>query len=339
MATNPLPFELRNGSKFAFLLISNVYTALPPSVVRLANGAWVLNKYPAAADLHWERMVGEIRFREITEANLILARVTEGQPYILTQADHDAGEELAQLHAFLQLGGVAEHHAANLAVGSVDSEICRIRQLSSIAQYHQSKGYVRAPVTIDRLEQADSLARIVRSLNFSSIKFGRFGRGLYHLQEGLRQNSGQERLHRFTRALEALVLPETGKTRRQFIQRCQLPALASPEAQAALGQIYEMRSDAEHVHDWDRSLQNVAPENAEDVGSWRTRQMEALACFAYTHVLTNSQLHPYFKNDAQLSVFWNKLTDAERFKLWGERFDLSTVKIARKYDQWGRAIP
>ena len=51
-------------------------------------------------------MVGGIRFREITEANLILAGVTEGQSSVLIQADTDAGDELAQLYSVLQLGGV-----------------------------------------------------------------------------------------------------------------------------------------------------------------------------------------------------------------------------------------
>ena len=66
--------------------------------------------------------------------------------------------------------------------------------------------------------------------------------------------------------------------------------------------------------------------------------MEALSSFAYTHVLINSHLHPYFENDAALLRFWNALSGADRIKLWGDRFDLSTVKIARVYDQWGRGL-
>jgi hypothetical protein len=75
MTSSALPFELRNGNKFAFLLISNVHTNLPPQMpIQLGNGAWVLNRYPTSPDLHWEKMVGEIRFREITEATLVQIR-------------------------------------------------------------------------------------------------------------------------------------------------------------------------------------------------------------------------------------------------------------------------
>jgi len=114
--------------------------------------------------------------------------------------------------------------------------------------------------------------------------------------------------------------------------------LANPLAAAALTQSYDMRSDAEDIHDWERSLQNVNPEKPEDVALWRTRQMEALASFAYTRVLTKPDLRQYFANDTKLSGFWNPLSDTERIKVWGSRLDLSTISIVRKYDQWGRAI-
>src|SRR6267378_359499 len=101
------PFELQDGDKFAFLLLNNIHVDFPNGLpTQLKDSTCVLNKYPASPDLHWESMVGSIRFREIQEANLILARVTKDEPHILTQKDHDAGEELAQLHALLQLGGV-----------------------------------------------------------------------------------------------------------------------------------------------------------------------------------------------------------------------------------------
>jgi hypothetical protein len=123
----------------------------------------------------------------------------------------------------------------------------------------------RVPVTLDRLEHASNLASVVRSLKLSPNNFGRFGRELHYLLNGLREESGQERLHHFARALEALILPETGSTRNQFVHRCQLFALANPAAVSALKQSYDMRSDAEHIQDWDRSLQNASPEKAEDV--------------------------------------------------------------------------
>ena len=339
MTTIPSPLILQTGDKFAVLLLDNVYVDFPAGLpTQLKDGTWVLDRYPASPDLHWEKMVGEIRFREIREANLVLARIRRGQQYILTQEDENAGEELAQLYSLLQLSGVVEHNAANLAIGSVDDS-SYIRQLSTIQKFYPTRGYVRRPITLDRLEHANGLASVVRSLRLSPTRFRRFGRGLNCLLNGLRETSGQERLHQFTRALEALILPDAGSTRKQFVHRCQLFAVASPAAATALEQSYDMRSDAEHIHDWERSLQSVKGEKIEDVALWRTRQMEALACFAYDSLLSNSGLLRHFENDTTLADFWKRGSDNDRIKLWRGRLDLSGIPIVRRYDQWGRAMP
>ena len=156
---------------------------------------------------------------------------------------------------------------------------------------------------------------------------------------GLRETAGQDRLHQFTRSLEALILPDAGSTRKQFVHRCQLFAVASPAAASALEQSYDMRSDAEHLHDWEGSLQSVKGEKIEDVALWRTRQMEALVCFAYERILTSPGLLQRFENDTKLADFWKRGSDKDRINLWGGRLDLSAIPIVRRYDQWGRAMP
>jgi hypothetical protein len=114
---------------------------------QLKDGTWALDRYAASPGLHWESMVARIRFREIQEADLNLARVTKGEPRMLTQKGRDAGEALAQLHALLQLGGVAEHNAASLVIGLVNSGNTYIQRLSAIEKFHPTRGYVRIPIT------------------------------------------------------------------------------------------------------------------------------------------------------------------------------------------------
>jgi hypothetical protein len=67
--------------------------------------------------------------------------------------------------------------------------------------------------------------------------------------------------------------------------------------------------------------------------------MEALASFTYLRILSNPHLHEHFENDVKLSAFWKTLDDAQRIRLWGAPLNLSTIQIARAYDQWGRASP
>ncbi len=46
-------FQLRDGEKFAFLLISNLHVDFPNGLpTQLRDGTWVLGSYPALPDLH-----------------------------------------------------------------------------------------------------------------------------------------------------------------------------------------------------------------------------------------------------------------------------------------------
>ena len=224
-------FGLNEGEKFAFLLLSNVYVDFPDGLpARLSDGTWVFDKYPTSADTYWEKLLGTLRLQEIQEANLVLARSRTADPHQLTIDDYKLGQSLADVHAFLQLGGVVEHKAASLVVGSMTSGAAFVRQVSGIEKYRTTRGYSREPVTSTRLEQAVCLASVYGNLFARPGSSVRFRRGLNILLDGLRQENGQERLHQFVRALEALVLPEVGNTKRHgtssiAVRRLQLPAL------------------------------------------------------------------------------------------------------------------
>ena len=66
-----------------------------------------------------------------------------------------------------------------------------------------------------------------------------------------------------------------------------------------------MRSDSEHVHDWARSLVDYSEKTRDDVAWQRTRQIEALARFAYTRIMLDERsalkMKTFSKN------FWKKI--------------------------------
>ena len=114
----------------------------------------------------------------------------------------------------------------------------------------------------------------------NNTQFTRLIRGLNTLFKGLKEETGQDRLHRFVRALEALILPKSGETRKNFVHRCQTFARAGDDTRTLLGEIYDMRSATEHLHPWDKAVQSYPPDQREAVGWQRTRQIEHLACDA-----------------------------------------------------------
>jgi hypothetical protein len=167
-------------------------------------------------------------------------------------------------------------------------------------------------------------------------EFLRVIRGLNVLFEGLRE-VGQERLHQLVRSLEALILPNTGKTRSQFVHRCQTFATPGPDTQLALQEAFDMRSDTEHLQDWNRAVANYPIPEREDVCLQRTRQIEGLACSAYSRVLLDTNVQAHFRTDDTIGLFW-KLPDGQRRVLWGKALDIAAEPRHTKYDQWGRAV-
>src|SRR5207247_2659781 len=124
-------------------------------------------------------------------------------------------------------------------------------------------------------------------------------------------------------SLEALILPETGKTKKQFAHRCQLFAKASALTKQILEEAFDMRSEAEHLNDWENSLQSYPPTERENIAFQRTRQMERLACVAFSRILDDEDLRNHFKNESTLDDFWRKADDATRKAIWGVQLDLT----------------
>jgi hypothetical protein len=56
-----------------------------------------------------------------------------------------------------------------------------------------------------------------------------------------------------------------------------------------------MRRGTEHLHDWDRAVQNYPADQREDVCWERTRHMAHLACDAYSWLLHNATLREHFR--------------------------------------------
>jgi hypothetical protein len=172
-------------------------------------------------------------------------------------------------------------------------------------------------VTDALIREAVDIANCVLMVDESS----RLSRGIYILEQALRETRLQERLHQLTRSLEALTKPVTGKTRRQFVHRCQTFAVAGVSAAEALRDIYEIRSAVEHVHD---GLTVVAgrADKPEDVLRRRLAQVEYLSTRTYARLLAVPSLIAHFSSDDSIDSFW-RIRDDERSKIWGKQVDLS----------------
>jgi hypothetical protein len=210
---------------------------------------------PSVADLDkWKLWIGSIRADGLQRTNLALLIEEESvNPFVLDQTHFRFKDDLCLVYYCLQLKPGIESQEPDLLLGScIDGEVL-IRQMSKLAPFSQSKGYTRAPVSQKWLEEAVTFRAAIRQDQSTSGEYSRFHRGLDVLFTGLREKA-QERLHQLVRSLEALILPRTGKTEADFVHRCQTFAVSSAATATILREIFKMRSDAEHLQDWNRAV-------------------------------------------------------------------------------------
>jgi hypothetical protein len=336
-----LAFQFKKNSKFAMLALDGIYSELPDAEFQLSDGTWVMPRVPAVADLGiWKEWIGSIRAGSLERANLVLLAEEESDmPLILDDVHNRLRDSLGQLLYFLHFRQGIECAGAiepDLLCGSCSNGQPIIRQMNKLTAFYQSRGYTRAPITEEWVKEALALRTGSEMIGSAAGGFQRVIRGLNVLFSGLRE-TGQERLHQLVRSLEALILPDTGKTKNQFVHRCQTFALSGAGAQLALQEIFDMRSDTEHLQEWNRTMQNYPAAEREDVCWQRTRQAERLACFAYLRMLLDAAVQAHFRTDDTLAQFW-KLPDDKRRAIWGKPVDIAKEPRHTSYDQWGRAV-
>ncbi len=315
---------LQNGDKFALIAFEKCDSDVEDRQ-ELPCGTTVLTKLPSVLDNTWKSWLGEIAVGHLKDCNLVLLKHRgSAKPEILDHEHKDLAKQINSLFWLLHLCGVPRYTTAFFMVGSVINNQITVRQYSEVTKVYRNRGARRAPVSIHRLREAAELTNVSLHKLGAQDDFSRVKRGLRAIWKALQSKFIDDRLHDYVRAIEALILPEPGKTKRQFVSRCQLFTRKDASTQSLLAEIFDMRSHAEHMHQWDRALARYRAEKRNDVALQRTRQVEQLACFAYRKVLLNPTLRTYFKTDAAISTFW-AMKEAERVNLWGTGLDVGAV--------------
>ena len=326
--------QFQEKSKFALLAVNNVYTDLPTSVFQLCDGTWIMPDLPGTNDLDtWKKWLGSIRLESLVHADLVLlVEEPSDYPWILDDVHQQFSRDLRLLFytVHLRVGiEISEDDGADLLCGSSVKGVPEIRQVSQMPRFYRSQGRSGAPITQDWLEDSLVLRAGYAEMESNNTQFRRLIRGLNTLFKGLKEEAVQDRLHQFVRALEALILPKSGKTRKNFVHRCQTFARAGDDTGVLLREIYDMRSATEHLHPWDKAVQSYPPDQRKAVGWQRTRQIEHLACDAYSRLLRDPDLREHFRTEDAIVAFW-RLMDGQRSELWGTPLDIAQEPLIQE---------
>jgi len=313
----PVDYQFQNKGKFALLTINNVYTDLPPEPFQLSDGTWIMPGVPVPDLGIWKEWIGSIRMESLGRANLVLfIEEPSNNSEILDDVYSRLGNDLSLLFYLLHLKtGIECEEGADLLRGSSEQGVPSISTMHKFEAFYPSNGYRRAPITKEWLEDALTLRAGVMAMEANKAEFRRVIRGLNTLFNGLKAKA-QDRLHQFVRSLEGLILPDIGNTKKQFTHRCQTFARSGDDTKSLLQEAFDMRSNTEHLHVWNKAVQNYPENQWEDVCWRRTRQIEELASDAYSRVLRDTALREHFRTDATIAAFW-KLPDDKSRSLWG----------------------
>lgn len=317
--------EIEIGEKFSCLTFTGFSLAEQfPDELELDEGTWALRGLPVGLEDHWREWLGSLRANDIQQSNFVLCTIRPSQtPEVLDQENIDLTQKLYYVMYGLTLQGVPLYDKGYALTGAnVGGEI-QIRQYGELNEYLSSYGMPVFHVGVAELNRAVSLANQLHRIYQGGSDWLRLREGLRILFQGSEERNWGDRLHQFVRALEALIKPEVGSSKKQFAHRAQTFAIANSEARDTLLQIFDIRSKVEHVHSPLDALDGTE-EQRNTLGVRRTRQVDVLSRFALTHILESEVLLEVFRTDTSIVEFW-RILDHDRLQVWGERMNLADV--------------
>ncbi len=317
-----MSFRLHTTGNFAcFALRARVSPTLR-STFHISNGVYASSETPFIIDDFWKGELGKLETRHINECNL----------FILATSDDPAISErdlLSNVHTYyysLLLQGVGYNRRGVSLAGPNSLDGMRVTALGRLPDYYEPPKVLSSDVGSQALLDTVEIARGIDTIyaNQQGSDYLRLRKGFYALLEGIQQSQVHERLHQFVRAIEAVIRPRQGEGTGKFKYRCQFFAGRKPSDQKILGELYEMRSAAEHLNPLREKLSDYPSHEHENLITLRAYQSELMASFVYRKILSDRVILPAFHSEQSITDLWSK--DARALiNYWGNTLDLDAA--------------
>lgn len=310
---------IEDGEKYSLIGLNvKIHEQLP--LGKIAPNLWVLAGTKFNVPPYWQEWLGSIRTQEVEGCNLfLLSKLASLTPDVLDAESQKLQQHVSNFYVGLLLASkfVPADRPVMLTGCRRDGEI-------DIRQQHDFDAPVPGlfrrypPVVPNDIRLAAQLGEKRDALAASPLPGGHW-RLLSILQIYTKTRSNGDildRLHQYCRCIDGLILPNAGETKRQFRSRTEL--FIGPRHHDMMGEIYDIRSAVEHLHE-NRYLENYDREIRLDLVK-KEAIVEHIARTALARTVGDETLWPHFANTPALTKFW-ALTADERRRIWGDPID------------------
>lgn len=309
--------QLASGGFYCFGLRARVEVGEP---VQIDAGIYASPEPPFYIDDWWQEQLGKLQVSQINGCNLFLLALT-GDPAL----ESFLSGRLQSYYLSLLLQGVGySGHGVTLG-GQNSQKGLRVNSIGTHDTYYEPYKVIAHSVTKEHLEATPALAKGIDFIFADKSKYLRLRKGFNAFLDGIRQNELHSRLHNFVRAIEALIKPKQGDGTKKFAYRCQFFIGRKPADVSLLGELYELRSAAEHLNPMNDKLTAYPSHDRDNVKGLRTRQTELLASFLYRKILSNPELLKHFSSDDSIDGLWSK-DHRDLVTAWGTTIDLHSAR-------------
>jgi hypothetical protein len=311
------PNWINDGEKYALIGLSIKFEG-QLSQAKLASNLWALANTTFDIPAQWQGWLGSIRVEEVQACNLfLLSKLASASPDILDAENQTLQTRVWNFYIGLLLASLAvPAHRPVMLTGTRRAGEVGIRQQSDLDVPTARLFHPYPPLSPDDVRLAAELGEKLIELAVTPISGGhwRFFRTLHIYTEARTTTDILDRLHQYCRCIDGLILPDAGKTTRQFKSRSEL--FIGPGHHVMMGEIYDVRSAVEHLHEnkylegpFDRAVRlDLVKKEA---------MIEHIARTAIARVLGNKALWPHFANTSALATFWSMKEDQRRM-IWGD---------------------
>lgn len=334
------------GHKFCCIALQEASVVQGFTFQQLSDEAGAFPKAPFDLDQTWRQWLGSLRIETLSDANFILLAVAPSARPGELDAESEHLETVASRHLqALMLCGIPSYMRGLVLNGGI-GDVTTVRQVKDLSVYRYHAKAVEATIDDVLLSCSAEVAAGLEHIHAAREAYRRLKLGLQSWHRACLARFYHDRLHLYSRALQALLKPAQGRTTKQFTTRGQLMIGRSAESAARLAQVYELRSATEHLNDWEELLTGFSPKKREALITQRAFEIEVIASQSLARVLRTPTLLEYFKDDQQIEQFW-ELDDRERTALWGAPLDIEAVLekryhpriLRRKFEKYGDLAP